>query len=79
MLHILTKLKTYKKRALRLLYNNHHLSYEEMLGKRNSSTINVKKLCFLCLETQKAVNNLNLSFMKQTFELRESKRTVREK
>ena len=35
--------------------------------------------CFLCLEFQKIVNNLNPSFMKQIFELRESNRSAREK
>ena len=59
------EIENLQKRALRFLYNNHHLSYEELLGKTNSSTINVMRLCFLCFEIQKIVNNLNPSFMKQ--------------
>ena len=74
MLHLLRKLKTYKKRALRFLYNNYQLSFEKLLDKANSSTMNVKKLRFLCVEIY-----LNPSFMKQIFELREANRSVREK
>ena len=44
------KIENLQKRVLRLLYSNHHLSYEELLGKAKSSTINVKRLCFLCVE-----------------------------
>ena len=74
MLHLLRKLKTYKKRALRFLYSNYQLSYEKLLDKANSSTMNVKRLRFLCVEIY-----LNPSFMKQIFELRETNRSVREK
>ena len=68
-----------QKRALRFLYNNYQLSYEELLHNANSSTINIKRLHFLCVEIYKTINNLNPSFMKQTFELRETNRNVREK
>ena len=40
------------------------------LDKANSSTMNVKRN-FLCVEIYKTINNLNSSFMKQIFELRE--------
>ena len=73
------KIENLQKRALTVLYNNHHLPYEELLGKGNSSTINVKRLCFLCVEIQKTIYNLNPRFMKQIFVLRESNRSVGEK
>ena len=41
--------------------------------------MNVEKLCFLWVEIYKTINNLNPSFMKQIFELRETNRNVREK
>ena len=50
---------------------------EELLDKANSSTMNVKRLHFLCMEIYKTINNLNTSFMKQIFELRETNRSVR--
>ena len=78
MLHLLRKLKTLE-RALRFLYNNCQLTYEVLSDKKNSSTMNVKRLRFLCVEIHKTIYNLNPSFMKQIFEFRETNRNVREK
>ena len=75
----LKKIENLQKRALRFLYNNYQLSYEELLDKANSSTMNVKRLHFSCVEIYKTTNNLNPSLMKQIFELRETNRSVREK
>ena len=41
--------------------------------------MHVKRLRLLCVEIYKTINNLNPSFMKQIFELRETNRSVREK
>ena len=65
----LKKIENLQKRALRFLYNNYQLSYEELLDKANSSTMNVKILRILCVEIYKTINNLNPSFMEQIFEL----------
>ena len=65
----LKKIENLQKRALRFLYNNYQLTYEELLDKANSSTMNVKRLRFLCVEIYKTINNLDPSFMKQIFEL----------
>ena len=54
-------------------------SYEELLDRANSSTRNVQEFRFLCREISKKINNLNPSFIKQIFELRETNRSVREK
>ena len=54
------------------------LTYEVLLDKANSSTKNVKRLRFLCVEIYKTINNLDPSFMKQIFELGETNRNVRE-
>ena len=75
----LKKIENLQKRALRFLYNNYQLSYEELLDKANSSTMNVKIFRFLWVEIYKTINNLNPSFIKQIFELRETKRSVLEK
>ena len=75
----LKKIENLQKRALRFLYNNYQLTYEELLDKVNSSTMNVKRLHFLCVEIYKTINNLDPSFMKQIFELGETNRNVREK
>ena len=50
-----------------------------MLDKVNSPTLDVKRLRFFCVEIYKTINNLNPSFMKQVFEVREINRNVREK
>ena len=67
----LKKIENLQKRALRFLYNNYQLTYEEPLDKANRSTMNVKRLRFLCVEIYNTITNLNPSFMKQIFELRE--------
>ena len=41
--------------------------------------MNVKRLRFLCVEIYKTINNLNPSFIKQFFELRETNKKIREK
>ena len=79
MLASLKKIENLQKIALRFLYNNYQLPYEELLNKANSSTMNVKRLRFLCVETYKTINNLNPSFMKHIFELRETNRNAHEK
>ena len=75
----LKKIENLQKRALRFLYNNYQLSYEELLDEANSSTMNVKRLHFSCVEIYRTINNLNPSLMKQIFELRETNKSVREK
>ena len=51
----LKKIENLQKRALRFLYNNYQLTYEELLDKANSSTMNVKRLRFLCVEIYKTI------------------------
>ena len=75
----LKKIENLQKGALNFLYNNYQLPYEELLDKAKTSSMNVKRLRFLCVEISKTINNLSPSFMKQTFELRETNRNVREK
>ena len=57
---------------MRFLYNKYKISLEEQLDKANSSTINDKRSCFLCVDIYKAINDLDPSFMKHIFELRET-------
>ena len=51
----LKKIENLQKRALRFLYNNYQLTYEELLDKANSSKMNVKGLRFLCVEIYKTI------------------------
>ena len=73
----LKKIENLQKRALRFLYKSYNTSYEDLLLK--SSSINVTRLRTLSIEIFKTLNNLNPSFMKEIFSLRQRNRPVWEK
>ena len=75
----LKKIENLQKRALRFLYKSYYTSYEDLLLKSGVSSINVTLLRTLCIEIFKTLNNLNPSFMKEIFSLRQTNRPVREK
>ena len=75
----LKKIENLQKRALRFLYRSYNTSYEDLLLKSGVSSINVTLLRTLCIEIFKTLNNLNPSFMKEIFSLRQTNRPVREK
>ena len=61
------------------LYNDHEISYEELLLKSDRATMNVNRLRILCIELYKTNNNFNSEFMRDLFSLRETSRLIREK
>ena len=73
----LKKVETLQKRALRFLYNDYSSPLEEILKKSGKVCMEVNRLRYLCIEIYKSINNINPSFMKQIFQLRETDRTVR--
>ena len=75
----LKKIENLQKRALRLLYNDYEISYEELLLKSDKATMNVNRLRIMCTEIYKTINNLNPDFMRDLFSLRETSRRFREK
>ena len=75
----LKKIENLQKRVLRFLYKSYNTSYEDLLLKSGFSSMNVKRLRTLCVEHFKTLNNLNPSFMKEIFSLRQTDRPVREK
>ena len=75
----LKKIENLQKRALRFLYKSYNTSYEDLLLKSGFSSMNVKRLRALCIEIFKTLNNLNPSFMKEIFSLRQTNRPVWEK
>ena len=75
----LKKIENLQKRALRFLYKSYDTPYQDLLLKSGFSSMNVKRLRTLCVEIFETLNNLNLSFMKEIFSLRQTDRTVREK
>ena len=75
----LKKIEKLQKRALRFLYNDYEISYEELLLKSGRETMNVNRLRILCIEICKTINNLNPEFMRDLFSLRETNRLIRKK
>ena len=75
----LKKVENLQKRALRFLYNDYKTSYDDLLKKAGTSSMNVKRLRTLCTEMYKTVNDLNPNFMNEIFTLRQTNRPVREK
>ena len=58
-------------RALRLVYKDHHLTFEELLRKDNSFCIHHRNLQKLATEMYKVKNNLSPTLMKHVFPERE--------
>ena len=75
----LKKIENLQKRALRFLYKSYNTSQEDLLLKSSFSSMNVNCLLTLCIEIFKTLNNLNPSFMKEIFSVRQTNRPVREK
>ena len=75
----LKKIENLQKRALRFLYNDYKISYEELLSKSSTSSMNVKRLRPPFIELYKTINKLNPGFMREPFKLRFTNRPVREK
>ena len=74
----LKKIENLQKRALKFLHKRYNTSYEDLLLKSRFSSMNVKRLRTLCVEIFKTLNNLNPSFMKTIFSLRQTDRPVPE-
>ena len=73
----LKKVEALQKGALRFLYNDYNSLLEEILKKSGKLCMEVIRLMYLYIEIYKSINNINHSFMKQIFQLRETNRTVR--
>ena len=56
---LLNKVESLQKRALRSLYEDYVLSYEELLQKAGRETMKVNRLRSLCIEIYKLINNIN--------------------
>ena len=74
----LTKIENLHKRALRFMLEDYSTSYEIILEKSSKFSMDVKRKHKLCAEIYKTLNNLNPSFMKESFELRLGSTPVRE-
>ena len=66
----LNKIENLQKRALRSLYDDFEVSYEDLLSKGGKSKMNVRRMRTLCVEIYKTLNALNPSFMNKIFKLK---------
>ena len=74
----LNKIESLQKRALRFLYNDYSISYEDLLEKAGKVKMSVSRLRNLCVEIYRTINKLNPEFMNNIFKVKENKRLVRE-
>ena len=75
----LKKQKIYRKKLLRFLCNDYEISYEELLSKSSTSSLNVKRLRVLCVKLYKTISKPSPNFMRDIFKLRFTNNPVREK
>ena len=75
----LKTIENLQKRALSFLYKSYNTSYEDLLLKPGFSSTNVKRLRKLCIVIFKTLNNLNPTFMREIFSLRQMNRPVQQK
>ena len=75
----LKKVEALHKMALRFLYDDYNSPSEEILKKSEKVCMDVNRLRYLCIEIYENINNINPSFIKQIFQIRETNRTVRNK
>ena len=59
----LNKFESLQKEALRFLYEDYLLSYEELLQKAGKETMKVYRLRSLCIKIYKLINNFNPIYM----------------
>ena len=65
-----------QKRALHFLHENYVSSNEELLQKAGKETMKINRLRSLCIEICKLVNNINPTYINETFKLRKISRAV---
>ena len=58
----LNKIENLKRQALRFLYDDFKASYEDLLSKGGTSTMDVRRLRTLCVEIYKTLHDLDPSF-----------------
>ena len=58
-------------RALRLVYNDYHSTFDELLERDNSVSVHTKNLQFLATEIYKFKNNISPQIMEQLFQFNE--------
>ena len=66
------KINQLHKRALKIVYNDHHSSFEELLEKDKSISVHQKNLQILVTEIYKVKKNISPKIMSKVFEFQEN-------
>ena len=74
-----TRINRLHQRALRIAYNEYHLSFEELLHKDKSFKIHERNLQKLVTEIYKIKNNLSPTIMKNIFSISDNPVNLRKK
>ena len=65
------KIEKVQERALRFLHNDKISSYDTLIAKSNTTTMHIRRIKSLACEVFKSLNDLNPSFMKDMFQVKE--------
>ncbi len=71
-MYLQRKLKKIQERALRFMLKDEISTYEQLLEKCNYATLHIRHLRIISTEVFKSLNNLNPSFMKEMFNVKET-------
>ena len=74
----LNRIENLQKRALRFLPDYYEPTYEQLLNKAGRSSMSINRLRTLCVEICETSDELNLSFMKNIFMVKETDSLTRE-
>ena len=74
----LNRIENLQKTALRSLLDDYESTYEQLLNKAGRSSMSINRLRTLCVEIYKTLYELNLSFLKNIFTVKEIDRLARE-
>ncbi len=66
------KIEKIQERALRSMVKDQIGTYEQLLEKSNYATLHIRRLRIILTEVFKSLNNLNPSFMKEMFNVKET-------
>ena len=73
------QIKKIHKRTLRLVYEMEDANFEDLLLKDNSWNVRENNIHTLLIETDKSINNLSPSVMKEFFDLKNTRYDLRNK
>ena len=73
----LNRIENVQKRPLRFLLDDYESTYEQLLNKAGRNSISINRLRTLHVEIYKTLNELNPSFMKNIFTVKETDRLTR--